>query len=137
MNETTHQFPEPAKQPPLVDVAVMRLWADELDAADVHDILCRVPTEAQSSIALLNKAIERADIAMAHRAAHRLKGMAGNLGAPRLEQQARDIEIATKHIDDVSVRLKSLEIAVSETIEAISKIFPETSNVPAASYQTL
>ena len=77
-------------------------WCDDLDKEDVLAILARVPEEGARSFADLAKAIAAGDVAAARRTAHRLKGMANNLGAVRLARIARAIELGCQSIEDVS-----------------------------------
>ena len=60
-----------------------------------RNLLDAVPSEAGLCLNDLKAAIADGDLARAKRAAHRLKGMAGNLGAARLAGAARGLEINT------------------------------------------
>lgn len=107
---------------PLVDTVAMHQWTGDLDAADVKEILSAVPAETEQGMHLLHQAILQSDLAKARCAAHRLKGMAANLGAPRLANQAREIEVAANTIDDVAVRFDMLKTTVTETLLALTMI---------------
>jgi HPt (histidine-containing phosphotransfer) domain-containing protein len=110
----------PAEQElPLIDERAMSDWCDDLDKADVLALLARVPGEARACLAGLDKAVAEGDLASARRAAHRLKGMASNLGAARLAHISRGIELRSQTIADVSSSLAALERTVNETLEAI------------------
>jgi HPt (histidine-containing phosphotransfer) domain-containing protein len=104
---------------PLIDERAMRDWCDDLDKADVLALLARVPGEARACLAGLDKAVAEGDLASARRAAHRLKGMASNLGAARLAQISRGIELGSQTIAHVSSGLPALKRTVNETLEAI------------------
>jgi HPt (histidine-containing phosphotransfer) domain-containing protein len=104
---------------PLIDAGAMRDWCGDMDKADVLDVLARVPHESARCLADMRKAIVESDLASARRTAHRLKGMASNLGAARLARVARTIELASGSIEDVSSRMASLEQTSAETLEAI------------------
>ncbi len=112
------QAPQEAEQP-LIDHRAMRDWCEDLDQADVLALLARVPAEAHTCIAGIRKAIGEGDLAAARRCAHRLKGMASNLGAARLAQTSRGIERESHSIDDATDRLALLEKTLGETLEAL------------------
>src|SRR5262245_45525427 len=78
---------------PLIDQRIMSDWCNDMDKEDVLAILARVPNEGARSLADFKKAIDARDLASARRTAHRLKGMANNLGAVRLARMARAIEL--------------------------------------------
>ena len=104
---------------PLIDRHAMSSWCDDMETADVHAVLARVPNECGRCLAELKKAIAGRDLATARRTAHRLKGMALNLGAARLARTARTIELTSQSIEDVSVRMPGLERTLGETLEAV------------------
>ena len=64
--------------------------------------LARVPGECHKCLGGFKNAIATGDFAVGRRTAHRLKGMASNLGAARLARMARTIELASQSIDDAS-----------------------------------
>jgi HPt (histidine-containing phosphotransfer) domain-containing protein len=94
-------------------------WRADLDDADVRDLLARVPAECQSCLNGINAAIAAADLPAAKRMAHRLKGMAGNLGAVRLARMARSIELGCTDLADAAARTAALEATIVATLEAI------------------
>ena len=104
---------------PLIDRRVMSDWCDDMDKADVLAVLARVPHESGKCLADIRKAIAGRDLDAARRTAHRLKGMASNLGAVRLARMARAIELTSQCIEDVSSRMPALEKTLGETLEAI------------------
>jgi hypothetical protein len=104
---------------PLIDDRVMRDWCGDLDQADVLDLLARVPGEGHKCLAGIKEAVARGDLASAKRSAHRLKGMASNLGAVRLAAVARSIEIASLDVADASARAVELEAILAATLEVI------------------
>jgi HPt (histidine-containing phosphotransfer) domain-containing protein len=104
---------------PLIDQRVMGDWCNDMDREDVLAILARVPDEGARSLADFKKAIAASDLAYARRTAHRLKGMANNLGAARLGRMARAIELGCQSIDDVARQMSLLEQTLGETLGAI------------------
>src|SRR6266705_2140574 len=101
---------------PLIDQRAMSDWCNDMDKEDVIAILARVPNEGTRSLADFAKAIAASDLAAARRTAHRLEGMANNLGAVRLARMARTIELGCQSIDDVSRRMPPLEQTLGETL---------------------
>ena len=115
---------EPADASPeaelaLIDQRVMSDWCNDMDREDVLAILARVPAECDRSIADFQQAIAAGDLASSRRTAHRLKGMANNLGAIRLARMARTIELGCEDIDDVCSRMPGLELTLAETLAAL------------------
>ena len=104
---------------PLIDRTIMDDWCSDLDIEDVRDLLSRVPVESKSCLAAIREAAEKGDLVTAKRAAHRLKGMAGNLGAVRLAQIARSIELKSIDVADVLARSIGLEQTLAETLERL------------------
>ena len=108
-----------AAELPLIDQRIMSDWCSDMDKEDVVAILARVPEEGARSLAGFKKAIDAGDVALARRTAHRLKGMANNLGAVRLARVARAIELTSQNIADVSGQMVDLETTLGETLEAL------------------
>src|SRR3954465_12046904 len=106
-------------EPALIDARIMNDWCNDMDREDVVAILARVPAECTRSLAEFEKAMAAGDLASARRTAHRLKGMANNLGAVRLARMARSIELGCQSIEEVSSRMAPLEQTLGETLEAL------------------
>jgi len=104
---------------PLIDQRIMNDWRSDMDMEDVLSILARVPAECTRSLGDFQKAIAAGELASARRTAHRLKGMANNLGAVRLARMARAIELDCQSIEEVSSRMPPLEQTLGETLEAL------------------
>ena len=104
---------------PLLDERAMSDWCTDIDKDDVLAILASVPDECRRNIAEIERAIAEGSLAASKRAAHRLKGMAGNLGAARLAQSARDIELKSDSIEDVVGRMASLQETLTGTLAAL------------------
>lgn len=103
----------------MLDHRAVSDWCEDLEREDVLAVLARVPEEGRKCIDEIRRAVEGGDFAGAKRVAHRLKGMAGNLGAARLAQIARRMEIASQSLDDISSQLALLEATLAETLQAI------------------
>lgn len=115
----TDPLAQSGEELPLIDQRVMRDWCEDMDKADVLAVLARVPAEGARCLADFDKAIAGGDLTQARRTAHRLKGMASNLGAARLARTARGIELGSQSIEDVSARLPGLQRTLQETLETI------------------
>lgn len=106
---------------PLLDERAMSDWCSDIDKDDVLAILAGVPDECRRNIAEIERAIVEGSLAASKRAAHRLKGMAGNLGAARLAQSARDIELKSDSIEDVAGRMAGLQETLTGTLAALDR----------------
>ncbi len=111
---------------PLIDHDAVADWCQDLEPTDVRDILARVPAETLQSMELLARAIELKDLTMARRAAHRIKGMAANLGATRLSHDAKDLELSCSDINEIAARFSSLDQTMSDTLTALAELAPAT-----------
>ena len=93
------------------------------------DVLAQVLTlfrdEAAGRLARLQAALATASAGDMHRAAHSLKGSAGNIGAPalmaacrRLDDQARagDLTDADKLVDEVGRELRRVEAEIARLL---------------------
>lgn len=107
------------EQLPLIDARIMSDWSEDLEPDDVRAVLAQVPEEAGKCITELRQAIAGNDLRAAKRTAHRLKGMAGNLGAARLAQAARRVEVGSTSIEEVSAQMPVLQATLNETIQAM------------------
>lgn len=104
---------------PLLDDGAMNDWCSDIDQDDVLAILARVPDECRKNIAEIERALAEGSLEATKRAAHRLKGMAGNLGAVRLAQTARDIELKSESLDDVAGQMAGLRETLTSTLAAL------------------
>jgi HPt (histidine-containing phosphotransfer) domain-containing protein len=85
----------------------------------VRAVLAKVPAEAGRCVADIDRAVHAGDMGAARRAAHRLKGMAGNLGAVRLAQLSRSIELGSGDVASLLQRMPELQSTLSATLEAM------------------
>lgn len=104
---------------PLLDERAMDDWCSDIDKDDVLAILASVPDECRRNIAEIERAISIGNLAASKKAAHRLKGMAGNLGAFRLAKMARDIELKSESIEDVAGQMPGLQETLFVTLAAL------------------
>jgi signal transduction histidine kinase/DNA-binding NarL/FixJ family response regulator len=108
---------DPHLQLPLIDNSVIASWSEGMAAAEVSETLGFVPDESARSLNEIKNAIAAGDLVEAKRVAHRLKGMAGNLGAVRLAAIARSIEIDARSIDFAAKKITLLEVTAGETLK--------------------
>jgi Hpt domain len=120
---------------PLVDPIAMADWSDDLEPADIREVLSGVPKETSVCIALLRQALALDDLAMARRAAHRLKGMAANLGATRLAQEAKEIEVASQSVSQIAMQMGTLETTLAETLAVFATVVGEQGLPPSTNSQ--
>jgi HPt (histidine-containing phosphotransfer) domain-containing protein len=104
---------------PLLDHRAMSDWSQDLEKEDVLAILARVPAECSKYVAEIEQAVAAGSVAASKRAAHGLKGMAGNLGAVRLAHIARGIELGNDTPDEVSNQVQQLREALTDTLAAL------------------
>ncbi len=106
----------------ILDTGVINMLREQFDFETLSGVLRKVPDEAGAYLNEIKAAAADGDLEAAKRAAHKLKGMAGNLGAARLAAIARSIEIESGEIDAVSAQIEPLEKALGETSDEISKV---------------
>jgi signal transduction histidine kinase/DNA-binding NarL/FixJ family response regulator len=107
---------------PVFDTSVIAAWSSGMNPTDVSATLQCVPGESIKSLNEIKAAIVAGDLQEAQRVAHRMKGMASNLGATRLAAVARSIEIDAPSIEAASDRLKLLTATTDETLVQLRAI---------------
>lgn len=90
------------------------------DEALLHEMLRRIPAEAEACLTTIRDRIADDDLEGARRSAHRLKGVAANLGAIRIERLAQQIERRIASPPEVEAMLVDLESAVRATRATIA-----------------
>ena len=108
-------------QLPLWDMDRLSEWKSQLDSESISITLDWVADDGANCLRELKAAVDAGDLKKAHKTAHRLKGMASNVGADRLASIARNIELDTKKIGDVDRMVNDLESALKGTVEAMRK----------------
>ncbi len=107
---------DPFNKLPVFDKSVIAAWSSGMNQADVSATLECVPDESVKSLNEIKAAIAAGDLTEARRIAHRMKGMAANLGAARLAAVARSIELDAPSIEVVSHQFKLLTETTDETL---------------------
>jgi two-component system sensor histidine kinase/response regulator len=84
----------------------------------------------------LSAALERTDLALAERLAHTLKGVAGNIGAARVQALAGRLEQAIRQggtAEAIGAGVQALAVPVSQLVAALEQALPGPDNaLPAA-----
>jgi signal transduction histidine kinase/DNA-binding response OmpR family regulator/HPt (histidine-containing phosphotransfer) domain-containing protein len=78
------------------------------------------------TVAEIRRAVAAADRQTAQRLAHTLKGLAGNIGASRLQAAARDVEAALRDGQDATALIDALDPVLARQVAAIVAALPET-----------
>jgi len=107
---------------PLFDSAKLLELHDVFGEADFRRAISCLPDEAINCLNQIKAAICAGDLSGARRAAHSLKGMAGNFGALRLAAISRSIELEAPAISVIAEKLPELEMALSQTTEAVRNV---------------
>ena len=107
---------------PLIDAEAMADWCTDLDKDDIEAILAQVPEQCALCLGEIEAAVAASDLPKAKRIAHRLKGMAANLGATRLSRLARGFEMEAQAIEDVARQLDALRLTIDETLAALATV---------------
>lgn len=107
---------------PLIDYDILSQWTEDLSDDQIRDILERIPKDGSTDAMAIQAAIEADDRVRARRSSHRLKGMAAGIGAARLSEIARTIEILAQTPDDLSGHAGELALVLEETLTELSTL---------------
>ena len=107
---------------PLIDTHGMLQWTEDLAPEQVRAILQQVPLDSRSNAAAIILAVRKNDVPTARRQAHRLKGMAANIGAQRLAEIARAIEHGAKGDAGLDILIAELSTVLDDTLVVIAEI---------------
>ena len=107
---------------PLFDIAKLAELREAFGEIDLRTALACIPDEGAKCLNQIKAAVVAGDLAAVRRAAHSLKGMAGNFGASRLAAISRHIELETPAIEAVVEKIGELESALDETRARIGKV---------------
>ncbi len=103
---------------PIIDRKAFSAWSDGLSPAELQEAIGYVPSQGEFCLTLIKQAVERGDLTEARRGAHSMKGMAANLGAPRLAACAHYIEYlrASEDLHVMTRCLADLEKTFGQTL---------------------
>jgi histidine phosphotransfer protein HptB len=97
-------------------------WRTRGDETDFLIALGCIPDEGAKCLNQIKAAISAGDLNAARKAAHSLKGMAGNFGATRLATISRRIELDAAAIEIVAENITELEETLNDTRSGIGMI---------------
>jgi len=106
---------QPHDAAPLFDFTYLSGLRDSIGADMLRETLQCLPDAGASLLGEIKSAVLAGDLKAARRAAHALRGMAGNLGAGRLESLACQIETGGTSIEAVEERLDELDEVLRAT----------------------
>ena len=107
---------------PLIDLANLKQWTEDLSHAQVYAILQQVPLDSRTNTTDLLAAAGRGDLVASRRLAHRLKGMAAGIGAGRLAEVARAIEQAAAVGAEIGGLVAALPEVLDDTLVALGDL---------------
>jgi len=107
---------------PLFDEAKLADLRSTFGESDFRVALGCIPDEGAKCLNQIKAAIIAGDLDAALKAAHNLKGMAGNFGATRLAAISRRIELDAPAIEVVAKNVAELEEALNDTRDGIEKV---------------
>jgi signal transduction histidine kinase/DNA-binding response OmpR family regulator len=107
---------------PLFDTAKLAQLRESFGEQDFRIALSCIPDEGAKCLNQIKAAISAGDLDAARKAAHSLKGMAGNFGAVRLASISRRIELEAPAIEAVAERVNELERTLDETRLGIGNV---------------
>jgi TMAO reductase system sensor TorS len=100
---------------PLFDTTRLAELRESFGENDFRNALACIPGESEKCLDEIKAAIDARDLNAARRAAHSLKGMAGNFGAARLASISRRIELELPAIELVAEKVGELEQTLDDT----------------------
>ena len=110
------------EQTAVIDLLAIGALREALGTESLQEALAKVSAEGGSYLNRLKEAIAKGDLDEARRAAHLLRGMAGNLGAQRVAALAGKIEKDAEGLEQMAGELAPLESALEETEKALARI---------------
>jgi HPt (histidine-containing phosphotransfer) domain-containing protein len=100
---------------PLFDTTRLAELRESFGENDFRNALACIPGEGAKCLDEIKAAVAARDLNAARRAAHSLKGMAGNFGAARLAAISRGIELELPAIELVAEKVGELEQTLDDT----------------------
>jgi signal transduction histidine kinase/CheY-like chemotaxis protein/HPt (histidine-containing phosphotransfer) domain-containing protein len=100
---------------PLFDAAKLTELRESFGEEDLRTALNCIPAEGARCLSQIKAAINIGDLDAVRKAAHSLKGMAGNFGATRLAAISRRIEMEAPAIEVIAGIVNELEQTLDET----------------------
>jgi HPt (histidine-containing phosphotransfer) domain-containing protein len=112
-----------AQEPlPLLEDGRLAELRECFSIAELRALLEGITDEGGECLSTIHAALAADDLTTAQRAAHKLKGMASNLGAARLAHAARGTEIAAQLSGDIHFTVRQLVDVFKATQEKVRLI---------------
>ncbi|WP_315721463.1 MULTISPECIES: Hpt domain-containing protein [unclassified Bradyrhizobium] len=100
---------------PLIDHDQLELLQAALDPSELGAMLVQLPSAADQALSAIKTALAAGDLPQARKAAHVLKGSASSLGAARLAEIARTIELELMTAGEIQACLPVLADIIAAT----------------------
>lgn len=107
---------------PIFDQATLADLRENVGDEPLQVLLSLLPNEGETCLNEIKSALGRGDLETARQFAHRLKGVASNIGAARLAALARELEQEAETLEAAEQRVTGLDTALEQTREALSKV---------------
>jgi PAS domain S-box-containing protein len=95
---------------------------DCFETTELRTLLESIPEKGGECLSSIQSAIAENDLDAARREAHKLKGMASNLGAERIAKLAQHLELRATTATEMTTSICQLQTALNETQESIKSI---------------
>ena len=106
----------------LLDLGNLQQWSEDLSGEQIRGILGQVPGDSRINVACILTAVAEGDRVAIKRQAHRLKGMAANIGALRLAELARTLEYGVFETGDLVSAAAALPAVLEDTLLVIEQL---------------
>ncbi|MGY3454444.1 Hpt domain-containing protein [Bradyrhizobium sp. USDA 4353] len=106
---------------PLIDQDQLELLQAALDPAELRAMLAALPAAADEGLAAIEAALAARDLPDVRKAAHVLKGSSSSLGAARLAELARMIELDLATAEEIAAYLPLLGETIGATTDALTR----------------
>ncbi|CCD85476.1 conserved protein of unknown function; putative Hpt domain protein [Bradyrhizobium sp. ORS 285] len=106
---------------PLIDQDQLDLLQAALDPDELRAMLVALPSAAAAGLAAIKAALAADDLPRARKAAHVLKGSSSSLGAARLAELARVIELELATAEEIEAHLPPLDETIDATTDALTR----------------
>ncbi|NPV23753.1 Hpt domain-containing protein [Bradyrhizobium aeschynomenes] len=106
---------------PLIDHDQLELLQAALDPGELRAMLVQLPSAAHQALSAINAALAAGDLPQARKAAHVLKGSASSLGAARLAEVARTIELELMTAGEIEACLPDLADIIVATSDELAR----------------
>ncbi|MGJ5203252.1 Hpt domain-containing protein [Bradyrhizobium sp. HKCCYLR20261] len=110
-----------ASDVPLIDQDQLDLLQAALDPDELRAMLSQLPVVAAETFAGIRTALAKGDLDQVRKAAHVLKGSSSSLGAARLAEIARVIELDLATAEEIAAQLPLMSDTIGATTDALKR----------------